>query len=244
MKPTIRVGDKVIGLTSWYSEPYVGTVMLTNLEGFDPLHDILVNVSNDDLKVSSITDYESRLLELSGRTKLLSSQETKLYTSKVEKKLLRLYSFLNSNQGKKAANYELEMQGFFQKRKSVFLLKLRVHSKLCCSFVGRHAANVFIGTIELLLGDIYRFYESRLEIRKLNQQIRSETSQMKRSMYMSRMMGSSEDDTKKKYSESIARMKAELKDLKSEKTEISRAFIAVMISVASLIVSIIALQKK
>ena len=136
------------------------------------------------------------------------------------------------------------MRDFFERGKSVSFLKTRTYSKLFFSFVSRHAANIFLGTIELFLGDIWRFYESRLEIRKLKQQIRTETTDMKRSKYMARLMGEKEDDTAKSYLDRIAETQTQLAAVRSEKTEISRAFIAVMISVASLIVSIIALHSK
>lgn len=244
MKPPIKVGDKVIGLTNRYSEPHVGTVLLTDLHSFDPLHDLLVNVTDEPISLSSVAEYKSRLQELSKRTCFLSSREALLYSPDAEKQLRSLYAFLNSKRGKKAVNYELEMQDFFEKGKNVFLLKVRVYSKLCAAFVARHAANVSLGTIELFLGDIWRFYESRLEIRKLKQQIGTETTDMRRSRAMSRMMGNNEDDAARTYLERIEKIQIQLATVKSEKTEISRAFIAVMISVASLIVSIIALHSK
>ena len=68
MEPVIKVGDKVIGLANWYSEPHIGTVLLTETENVDPLHDLLINISKATVSVSNIADYKNRFQELSGLT--------------------------------------------------------------------------------------------------------------------------------------------------------------------------------
>ncbi len=242
MEYDFKLGEKVIGLESWYSSHFIGTVLLTDVAKLLPLHELLINTSNKDIILSSISEYERRLKELFHDTKLLSLRLTMPYSPRIEKKLTNLARFMNGRLVKKVISYEMEIHKFFNKELNVFLLKVRTFSKLSITFILRHLTNFFLGTIELVLGDIWRFYKSRLEISRLEQQIRIETRNMQKSEYFMGFMRSDKDKIAKSYQKKISKIETALQRLTSEKTDISRAFIAMIISVSSLIISIFALK--
>lgn len=242
MDHDFRIGDKVIGLESWYSNPYVGTVLLTDLAKFDPLHELLINTSNKDISLSSISEYKQKLNELYSDTKMLSLRLTIPYSPRTHKKLTILIRFMNGRLAKGLVSYEMVIYKFFDKGLNVFLLKISTYTRLSLTFIFRHLTNFLLGTIELLLGDIWKFYRRRLEIGKVKQQLRIETRKMHRAEYFWGFASNEKDAIVKRYQDKLSKINAELKRLTSEKTDISRAFIAMLIAAASLIISIIALK--
>ncbi len=238
MTQKVHVGDKVIGLGSWHSKSYIGTVLLDDVSGFDPIHDLLINTSSENLTVQNVDDYKRRLAELSRVTELLSKKYTLPYSKRANRRLNRMLRFLSANRIGKNANYELEVGHFFERNGFARFLRVRTCTKAATAFFFRHFVNFILGTVELVLGDIWHFYSGRLRIKKLQQQLRKEILDLNRAKYFACFSRAETAEIEARHNENISKIEGKIEQTRLEKAETSRAFIAILIAVASLLLSI------
>ena len=89
----------MIGLAHWDSKPYVGRVLIGDMSGDDPLHELLINTSDRELSVANPQEYHDRAKELLQSTEALSSSLTLLYSERIERKLAKLQKFMVGRRG-------------------------------------------------------------------------------------------------------------------------------------------------
>lgn len=236
-----HVGDKIIGLESWASaQPQVGDVLLTNIDDeIDPLHDLLINTSKRKITVRNSLDYQQRAATLQNTTKLLQSSLTAKYSDKTESRLSGLLALLNSRLGQKLLNRETVIYRFFKEGVNPLALRLRIYWLATFRFFTMHTKNIVCGTFDLVLGDLLQFYSIRLRIRGLFQEIQLEEKKMHDAEWYDRFIPTDSERLVDRHNKRISDLKNQIEELNGQKAEISRAFIAIIIAVASLFLSIL-----
>jgi len=244
MTREFRVGDDVIGLSAWWqSEPIVGRVLNTDMTPLGPRSNLLIdtkrNVHHPGL---SYVEYCSLSPEFRTHLAILDAELTTHYSVRTEVHLSRILRFANTPPAKQQIGREKLLCDFVTgtgEVLSVILLNWLIY--LMRLFV-RGVDLILIGTIELIFGDVFRFYRLRFSLKKAIDQMRyvsRNTSFIDPGDTRNAVISASGELNVEKRKQRITDLKQEIKSLETEKSQISRSFLALAVAIAALIVSII-----
>ncbi|WP_319560310.1 hypothetical protein [Marispirochaeta sp.] len=176
-----------------------------------------INIKN----LKDLSDFEKssgeEIIEESGKF-------FKKYSKKDEEKYKNLISILSKQD---FLNIHSIINKYFNKEMNIFLLKIRIIFKKIFMWLNITCNNIFIGTLDLIFGDLFKFYRNRKQILILRKKIKK----IEQRTFFVLNRGIVVDDSKE--------LRIKLKKLEKEKNEFSRTFIALLVAVISLIISIV-----